>query len=317
MNAMIETVNGPLKSAPSGIVLVHEHLLIDYGELIGRPRKRVDARTVERLERSLKAAAEDGVSILIDCTPPHYGRYLDVMRTVASNAGLSIVAATGSFCEAWAPLPAFVVRASVEELAEWFQSELLDGAGSTTIRAGVIKAATSASITHHEAKILRAAGRAQAATSAPIVSHTTAGLGLEQLDIYEQAGADPARILISHVGSEEDPIPYARSIADRGAYVGFDRIGHHEFFADDHWVDLIIRMKESNHLDRVLLSHDAVTRFSGPDELGEHTFSNYSYIPITFLAALEDAGLCENDINTLTVGNPHRWLFGSPERSSV
>lgn len=311
MTATIRTVDGDIEAPPEGIVLPHEHLLIDHGIPRGEPRALVDGSLLDRVSRGVVRARDAGVVVLVDCTPPGYGRYLDVLRDVARRAGVAIVAATGSFTEEWAPLPWWVRGTDVAALAEWFARELSEGAGDTTIPAGVIKCATGSAWSDEEERVLRAAGRAQAATGRPIVGHTTAGLGLEQLDVYEEEGADAARVVISHVGFEDDPVPYAVAIAERQAYVGLDRIGHHHFFADDHWVRLVLELLERGHGDRVLLSHDAVTRFSGPEDIAAKTFSDYTYLATRFLPRLREAGVDDATLDALTRRNPGRWLTGA------
>jgi phosphotriesterase-related protein len=310
----VQTVRGRIAlDEIHGVILPHEHLLIDYGDLTGAPRDPVTEPLLEEICTRLEAAHNAGVELLVDCTPPSYGRYLDVMRYVSERTGVHIVAATGSFCEAWAPLPSWVRALSVEELADQFIRELRHGAGATTWPAGVIKAATGPELTTSEERVLRAAAMASVATGACIVSHTTGGLGDTQLDIYEEEGVPLQRVLISHVGFEEDSPAYVDRLTARGAYVGLDRIGHHHFHPDGHWVALLRTLRESDRLERALLSHDAVTRFSGPPEIGAHTFSDYAYLSRVFLPLLERSGFSHAEIDQLTNHNPRRWLSGDKD----
>jgi predicted metal-dependent phosphotriesterase family hydrolase len=309
MSDVVRSVSGDVE-LEDGIVLPHEHLLIDYGLLRGEPREPVDDQLRTTLIGAMRALAASGVRAMVDCTPPGYGRYLDLMREVSEASGVTVIAATGSFCEAWAPMPWWVQRASVDELTDWFVRELTEGAGETLLRAGVIKTATGEVMSPLEERVLRAAARAQSRTGCAIVGHTTGGLGPQQLDIYESEGADLTRVLISHVGFEDDPAPYATSIAARGAYVGLDRIGHHHFFPDEHWIALLTHLVDAGYSDQVLLSHDAVTRFSGPAEIGAHTFSDYRYLTTRFLPKLHDAGMDEPLLHALTHRNPRNWLCG-------
>jgi predicted metal-dependent phosphotriesterase family hydrolase len=76
----IHTVLGPV--APEEVVgtfLSHEHLVIDYGELLGTPKKVPKAESpVERqVIENVRAFASSGGGLLVDCTPPGYGRYPD------------------------------------------------------------------------------------------------------------------------------------------------------------------------------------------------------------------------------------------------
>lgn len=315
MGDFVQTVRGsvPLDGI-RGTLLAHEHLLIDYGDLTGAPRAHVTESLIDEICARVRAAHDEGVELLVDCTPPSYGRYLDVMRVVSERTGVHIVAATGSFCEAWAPLPSWVRALDVEALADQFVRELRYGAGATTWPAGVIKAATGLELTTNEERVLRAAAKASVATGACIVSHTTGGLGEAQLDIYEDEGVPSRRVLISHVGFEDDPHTYVDQLTARGAYVGLDRIGHHHFHPDEHWVALLRTLREVGRLDRALLSHDAVTRFSGPAEIGAHTFSDYAYLSRTFLPLLGRSGFSPAEIERLVNRNPRRWLSGEEDQ---
>jgi predicted metal-dependent phosphotriesterase family hydrolase len=304
----VVAVRGERGHRQLGQVLPHEHLVIDYGELAGTPTPPDDA-TRAACARTMAELHACGVDTVVDCTPPGYGRRPELLLELSEASGIDIVMSTGSFCEQWAPQPAKVAAASIHELRDWFVRELDEGVGG--IRAGVIKAATSQdTIRPNEDKLLRAAARAQRATGAAIVSHTTAGLGLEQLAIYEAEGADLTRVLISHVGFEPDPQPYAIEIARRRAYVGLDRVGHRHFYPDEHWVRLVEALADAGHLDRILLSHDSVQRFTGPAEIAAHTFSEPWYLTRHFLPQLAARGFSDNQLRQMTVDNPSRWLAG-------
>ena len=62
-------------------------------------------------------------------------------------------------------------------------------------------------ITRDERKVFRAVGRAHVATNLPIFTHTgiPGKSALEQLDILEDAGVEPDRVVIGHLGNLVDP----------------------------------------------------------------------------------------------------------------
>ena len=83
-------------------------------------------------------------------------------------------------------------------------------------------------ITADERKVFRAVGKAHVATNLPIITHTgiPGKSALEQLDILEDAGVEPDRVVIGHLGNLVDPNVYVhKTICRRGAFVGFDRQG--------------------------------------------------------------------------------------------
>src|SRR5262249_29320752 len=83
-------------------------------------------------------------------------------------------------------------------------------------------------ITKDERKVFRALGRAHLATNIPIFTHTgiPGKSALEQLDILEDVGVDPKRVVIGHLGNLLDAnTEVHQAICRRGAFVGFDRQG--------------------------------------------------------------------------------------------
>jgi phosphotriesterase-related protein len=144
-------------------------------------------------------------------------------------------------------------------------------------------------------------------TGAPIVSHTTGGLGLEQLDLFEGEGLEPSSVLVSHVCGESEPVEYAVAIARRGAYVGLDRIGHsaHDI---SHWAGIVTRLIDEGLERNVILSHDSVQRFHGPEAIFRHVFRDPSFINREFLPELLRLGVSQETLRLVTRANPRRWL---------
>jgi predicted metal-dependent phosphotriesterase family hydrolase len=96
-------------------------------------------------------------------------------------------------------------------------------------------------------------------TERNFITHTTNGLGPEQVEFLLREGVDPAKVVIGHLGFEPDPKADVGTILRRGAYVAFDRI------------ELIRFVLDQGYQERVLLSHDAVTEFVGPEVIAAHT----------------------------------------------
>jgi phosphotriesterase-related protein len=287
----VRTVRGLAELDSALAVLPHEHVVIDYRQKEGAaPPPTLE--TEEDCVRVLKALPLAGIQAIADCTPPGYGRDLDFLRRVSERSGVHIIASTGTFCEQWSSQPAWVRSAAVEDLAAFFVAELNRGCG-------IIKVATShGEATGNERKAIHAAAQAHRETGAPIVSHTTGSWGIEQAGLYSKLGVDLAKVLISHVCADEEPPEYAIEIARQGAFVGFDRIGHASH-TDEHWIQLI---------QKLLLSHDSVQQFNGPEAIAGHTFSNISYLSGSFRHHALEAGLQRDTFAQLTTANPLRWL---------
>lgn len=300
----VRSVTGPVAPAELGHILAHEHLVIDYGQMAGRATP-VDETTLGTWAGLLADLRKAGIGTVVDCTPPGYGRDLDLLAKLSRDSGVRIVASTGSFCEEWHPLPDVVRDASSEQLTDRFLADLTARPGPA---AGVIKVATSHHrITANEEKVLIAAARAHLVCGAPIVAHTTAGLGPEQLDLFARQGVDLSAVLVSHVCASDEPFAYAVEIARRGAYVGLDRIGH-TTHGLTHWADLVLHLTEKGLGERIVLSHDSVQRFTGPAAIAEHSFRDPLLLTEVFLPLLQRRGVDTGTLRLLTHDNPARWL---------
>lgn len=312
MSGRVRTVLGDVPAASLGLTLVHEHLVVDWGELQGRPKLSLDFEaTVEQIAARLRSAAADGVGALADCTPIGAGRYADLMAEVSRRSGVAVIGATGFFHEGWTPMHPLARALDVDALADLYQRELTEGMGATTIRAGLIKCATGeGSIGPHEEKLLRATARAHRATNAPIVSHITDSLEAEQLDLFEAEGVDPARICISHVGGGESWQGRLLGALRRGANVSVDMISY-EFAPDEQRIDVARVALEAGHLGQLMLAHDALVVQSGPETMFGIGPSDFGYIPRVFASSLQRAiGLTEAEIRTIMIENPQRFLAG-------
>lgn len=299
----IRSVLGDIELNEAGVILPHEHLVIDYQQKLGGAAP-IAAEVEDECVAVLTDLRHKGVQALVDCTPPGYGRDLEFLRAVSRKSGVVIVASTGTFCEQWSPQPPWVQGATIEANAASFTAELLRGCG-------VIKVATSSTPTAADLAGLAAGALAHVQTGAPLVSHTTGGYGIEQLELFRQHGVDLQKVLVSHVCSDGEPIDYAVEIARRGAYVGLDRIGH-TANDDDHWITVIRALIAEGFTDRILLAHDSVQRFRGPDAIAGHTFSDPGYITTTFTKTALSRGISADDLRMMTVLNPLAWL--APKR---
>jgi phosphotriesterase-related protein len=132
-------------------------------------------------------------------------------------------------------------------------------------------------------------------------------VGLRQLDLLEEAGADPARVIIGH--SDSYPVlEHWLKIAERGASVECDFLGMSftptERRGEPRVIELILRMLEAGHVDRLLLSQDVCDN----SQLAFYGGNGYTYLQESFLPRLRDAGVGEAEIARITVDNPRRIL---------
>ena len=156
-------------------------------------------------------------------------------------------------------------------------------------------------ITADERKVFRAVGAAHVATNLPIFTHTgiPGKSALEQLDILEDAGVKPDRVVIGHLGNLVDANVYVhKTLCRRGAFVGFDRQGGNN---DAQQVPMVVALVEAGFADHLMFSSDAS--------------SGYAKTLTVFAPRLKAAGLSEDILHRILVDNPRRFLAFVPKRS--
>src|SRR6476620_10065599 len=200
----VQTVLGPIDPAELGWVLPHEHTAIalwhipnrwDYWEL-----RRDEPVIVEELA-AFRAA---GGGTVVDLTLDGVGRDPAWLATVARATGLHVVMGSGWYRGAHYPAEALIDRRSVDALADVIIADATSGVGDTGIRAGIIGEIGTDKpwLSAQEERVHRAAARASRRTGLAITTHAVqSAVGLDQLRLFEEEGADPARVVIGHADS--------------------------------------------------------------------------------------------------------------------
>jgi phosphotriesterase-related protein len=228
------------------------------------------------------------------------GRRADILRAVSEAANFPLVVPTGIYREPW--VPEWAHQAGEDELRDWMQGELEGEIEASGVQAAWIKlSAGDQGMTDCEAKILRAATAAAAATHAVIGSHTIRGhVVQDQLAIIERGGYTPERFIWIHAQNEPD-IELHLELARRGVWIEYDAIGSEQLY-DGVFLRLVEGMLEADLGDRVLLSHDR--GWYDPAQPGGGTPRPYTYISECFLPRLRERGVDEATIQQLTDTNP-------------
>lgn len=340
---VFRTVLGDVPVEKSGVVLTHEHLLYGY------PGAELDHRTVLDFDKNVEFVArqvtegmtEHGYGTLVDMTPPEVGRHPEFMAEVARRTGLNVIAITGFFPERMG-VPYYWRRQIVEELTDFFVKDLTIGMvfawQQTPYKAGAIKIATGQeSVTPQpspvgpngrrihevEDRVIRAAGRASAIVGCAVNTHTdpmdyrVTNPGIEQLDILEEEGADPRKVIIGHAFVEPNPTQL-REILDRGANLQLDHIGipwrvDSADELDELMANAFVSLIEDGYLDQLVISFDRwfynprsdVTEMD-PQLANERV--NLGYLFTSFIPRLKSKGVTDEQIHRIIVENPRRIL---------
>jgi phosphotriesterase-related protein len=321
----VDTVTGPADSAELGLTLMHEHLLIGYPGwwLDTRAPKFQRAEAMARAVDTLQTLRDRGVRTFVDPCPMDLGRDVTFMAEAAQRSGMRIVCTTGMYTERDG-IPYTFRAMPVEEIAAIYIGELTEGIADTGIRAGLIKLATGTPISAYEKKLCAAAGMASQATGCPVITHTErASHGLEQLELLAAQGVPPHRVLVGHSDGRADHA-YHASLAERGAYVGFDRFGIEVILPDAERIESVLALLRAGHVRSLCVSHDATcgawlgrpvfdARYLlTPEQVSARLpKSRPTHLFDTILPELRARGVSEADLNTILVENPRRYFEGA------
>ena len=250
-------------------------------------------RSVDLMSAEVANTKREGVACIIDAGHADMGRDINFLRQVSLKSGVPIVAGGGFYSQ-----PFYPKEISTMSEDRIFKA-LIKQADDETL--GVFGEIGSwDEITADERKVFRAVGRAHVATNLPIITHTgiPGKSALEQLDILEDAGVKPDRIVIGHLGNLVDASVYVHKIVcRRGAFAGFDRQGGNYY---QQQVPLVMALLEAGFADHLLFSADAS--------------SGYAKTLTGFLPKLKAAGASDQVLHHIMVDNPRRFLAFVPKR---
>ena len=308
--AHVQTVLGPIDPGALGFTLPHEHTQIALWQIPDRWDYWQLTRDRPVILEELAAFREAGGRSLVDLTLPGVGRDPAWLVEVARASGLNIVMGCGWYRGAYYPAEALIDRRSVDALADELVAEASDGVGGSGVRPGIIGEIGTDKpwLSAQEERVHRAAGRAARRTGLAITTHgVLSAVGLDQLRIFEEEGADPTRVVIGHADSYP-VLEHHLAIVDRGASVEFDFLGMSfnavERHGEGRVIDLLCELLSRGHVERVLLSQDVCN----DSQLTHYEGNGYTYLARTFLPRLREAGVSEAEIETMTVTNPRRIL---------
>ena len=305
----------------SGATLFHEHLSLapDFLTRFGRYTAETNAaaglpppagapddlsfmQDPDLLTAELTAARREGVGCIVDGGHPDMGRNINFLRQLSMNAGLPIVAGGGFYTQPFYPKELGtmnedqIVRALIKQV-ETEPVGVFGEIGSWDY------------MTAGERKVFRAIGRAHLATNLSIFTHTgiPGKAALEQLDLLEDVGVKPDRVVVGHLGNLVDPaVQIHKAICKRGAYVGFDRLGGP---TDEPQVPMVMALVNAGFADRVMLSSD----LARPNAIKRNGGPGYAKTLTVFLPKLKAAGATDDVIRQMTVDNPRQFLAFVPK----
>jgi phosphotriesterase-related protein len=321
--AVIRTILKDLspEALGNGAILFHEHLSFgsNFFERMRPPNAPRPATPPppsyltdpDLVIDEVRATGREGVSCIVDGGHADMGTNYEHLRRIAERSGVHVVASGGYYLQLL--YPPEIAAQSEDQLVEGLVRDAADKRWGAFGEIG-----SSEEMTADERKVFRVMAKTQVRTELPVFTHTShAGCkkcALEQLDILEKAGANPRSLCIGHLSDIRDD-PNAdthKEIARRGAYVGFDTVGHQLGQGDGKKVEMILKVLDAGFEDHVLLSSD----FASDRETKSSGGAGYSSVTSVFLPKLKYAGVKEATIHKITVDNPKRFLAFVPKRTS-
>lgn len=316
----INSVLGPIDTAELGQVLMHEHVsCVDWSLRMNFENSFFDYDEIKELAvRLFREAREQGVTTMVDGTPINLGRDIRLIRDVAAESGMNVIASTGFYYQFMPNL----AKRSDSQIKRLLLDECREGINGTGILPGIFKTAVDEpGITDYNRKMLHITGEAAGESGLPVFCHTCPSLKLgdEALALLLETGLDPNRIIIGHSGDSGD-VDYLESLLEKGVWLGMDRFDPPcEFFASfEVRTKTVAELCRRGWAHRLFLAHDAAAHLGFYDYWGRHKDSIREKAPGKFteihrnvLPELRRLGVSQEDIDRMLIHNPRNFFEGN------
>ena len=298
---MIRTVLGDIEKSELGATMCHEHFIIDLDRVRHDGVSKIE--TVEEVVPEIKMMMELGVKSAIEVSTIDLSRDVLKLKEIAFQTGLNIICSTGFYLSEYHP--DWMDGASVEEIADIYVKELMEGIDDTGIKAGIIAEIASSpnSFVKNEKKILEAAGMAAKKVGCAVSTHTSRYTAMETIDTLLACGMDPDKIIIGHQDLIDDS-QYHLSLLERGVNIAFDTCGKVSYMADEVRARNAVRIIEAGYGDHLMVSDDVSRRSYFVAHGGVGYLAAYK----TVLPLMKEYGATDEDIYKITTLTPARVL---------
>ena len=315
----IPTITGAVASDKLGTTLMHEHVLWFGGPGPENPNynpipDNLIQETIDYAVARLNDAARVGIDTIVDVTPH---RPIDLYQQIAKQTSVKIIVSTGFYRRSKSP-PWRAAMDDEKQMEALMLKEVTEGIDNTTIKAGIIKVAEEAGeLSEWEKKVFRAAAHVNKATGAPIITHT--GSAVEQFNFLVKAGADPGKIILSHVDVGRKGKPgELLAMAKEGASFEVDTFGQ-DFYTP--WPELVAFLRafcDAGYANKVIISVDSnwhwedgkkVFEGSGPPNFDPNAANrNFAYMMTDAVPQLLKAGFSKKEIDIFLIDNPRSYF---------
>jgi phosphotriesterase-related protein len=255
----------------------------------------------------------------MEATSLEAGRDLRALREISERTGVTVIAGTGYYLDG--AQPEHVRGLDPERIAEIVVRDVREGEDG--IRPGFLgEIGVGEPFTAQEEASLRGALLAQRELGLPLQVHLPGWFRTADrvLDLAEEAGVDPAYVVLCHMGPSGADRAYQERLLRRGAWLQYDMIGMEVFYADqgvqcpsdEENARNLLGLVERGHGDRLLISQDIFLK----SLLRRHGGPGYGHVLQYFVPRLRRLGLDEDGVTRLLVDNP-RALFETTHRTTT
>ena len=344
----VQTVLGTIAPEELGVTLTHEHLLIDLTfhypppdeasrrEIYYKPvaldtigylkhygyvnRDDAQLRDIDTAIEEIGLYKQHGGDSIVDATSIGIARDPVSLARIARATGLNIV--MGASYYVGPSHPPDMDDLSEDAIFEQIVRDVTVGVGGAGIRSGIIgEVGCSYPLTDNERKVVRASGRAQRATGAPLLIHPGRGetSPFEIIDALRGVGADLSRTIMSHIDRTVFVRENLAAIAGAGCYLEWDLFGSEQsLYLHNLSVDMPSDAKRMDDIawtiaqglgDKIVLAQDICHK----KQLLRYGGHGYAYILAAILPRMRRRGFTDESIHRILVANPARVLpFTAP-----
>ncbi len=317
----VQTVRGPVATADLGRTLMHEHIFVlstDVQQNFPAEWGDEEVRIADAVAQ-LRELAGIGVRTIVDPTVIGLGRYIPRIQRIAEQVPeLNIVVATGIYT--YTDVPGFfrhrgpgLGRGVPDPMVDMFVADIDTGITGTGVRAGLLKCAIDAAgLTPGVERVMRAVGEAHLRTGVPITVHThpgsQTGRHVKRV-LVDEAGVDPARIVLGHSGDTADA-DHLAELAEAGFVLGMDRMGITSDASFQQRCDTVVEMCRRGFAERMVMSHDAACYIDWVDPNVRPLLTQWHYLHIEqeVLPYLREHGVTEDQITAMLVDTPRAYF---------
>ena len=256
-----------------------------------------------------------GGGSFVDTTSVGIGRDPLALTRISRATGLNVV--MGSSYYVTYSHPPDMDERTEDQLTDEIVTDVTVGVGDTGIKSGIIgEVGNFYPLTDNEIKILRASGRAQAETGAPVTIHSgthddsPAGI----LDELVAGGADPVRCILGHLDAAIEDFDALKSLAETGCFLEYDIFSWED---TGPFVDGVINMPndgerlrriafllEEGFEDQVVIAPDICRKW----HMRRNGGKGYAHIIDNIVPRMRGMGFTGAQIDKILIHNPARAL---------